>query len=142
MKDIMNNSDPDKDQWHKLPSTGLTQTVKDGKLYLSGKLTAITADNWSNYKAAAEQWFGTGADSIADYEAFVTDIKGLVPESVEEDKIESIGYIMVKVYDADGGHNNFAAVIGMEDGTVLFAKQGTTSKDYRDVTIDITGLYF
>ena len=30
----------------------------------------------------------------------------------------------------------------MEDGTVLFAKQGTTSKDYRDVTIDITGLYF
>ena len=142
VKDIMNNSDPDKDQWHKLPSTGLTQTVKDGKLYLSGKLTAITADNWSNYKAAAEQWFGTGADSIADYEAFVTDIKGLVPESVEEDKIESIGYIMVKVYDADGGHNNFAAVIGMEDGTVLFAKQGTTSKDYRDVTIDITGLYF
>ena len=31
---------------------------------------------------------------------------------------------MVKVYDADGGHNNFAAVVGLEDGTVVFAKAG------------------
>ena len=68
--------------------------------------------------------------------------KGICDSSIETDEIENIAFIMVKVYDADGGHNNFAAVVGLEDGTVVFAKQGTTEKDYKGAVIDISGLKF
>ena len=30
----------------------------------------------------------------------------------------------------------------LEDGTVVFAKQGTTEKDYKGAVIDISGLKF
>ncbi len=141
VKEVMNDDDSSKDQWHTLPSTGLDQTVEDGVVFLSGELTAITKDNWSDYEVGAEQWFG-GSTDFTDYDAFVTAIKGICDSRIDADKIESIGYVMVKVYDKDGGHNNFAAVVGMEDGTVLFAKQGSSTKDYRGVTIDISGLEF
>ena len=141
VEDIMNDSDPSKDQWHTLPSTGLDQSLENGKITLSGKLTAITADNWSDYEAGAEQWFG-GSTDFTSYDEFVTAVKGICDSSIETDEIENIAFIMVKVYDADGGHNNFAAVVGLEDGTVVFAKQGTTEKDYKGAVIDISGLKF
>ena len=141
VEDIMNDSDPSKDQWHTLPSTGLDQSLENGKITLSGKLTAITADNWSDYEAGAEQWFG-GSTDFTSYDEFVTAVKRICDPSIETDEIENIAFIMVKVYDADGGHNNFAAVVGLEDGTVVFAKQGTTEKDYKGAVIDISGLKF
>ena len=141
VEDIMNDSDPSKDEWHTLPSTGLEQSLENGVLFLSGELTAITKENWSSYETGAEQWFG-GNTNFADYDAFMTAIKGICDSSIDPDKIEKVAYIMVKVYDEDGGHNNFAAVVGLKDGSVVFAKQGTDVKDYKGVTIDISGLTF
>ena len=145
-KVIMNMSETGAySKWYLLPTLGLKQEIKDGTIYQSGKVTAITAENFASYKAALDQWFG-GATNLADFDAFKTAVDNDGTITVDKDKISNYGYVLTKV----GTHNNVALVVELTDGatkTVVYAKQNDTSKDlgYADVVyhmVDISGLYF
>lgn len=86
----MNDSDPSRISGT-YPPTGLDQKPRKWQDHLlSGKLTAITADNWSDYEAGAEQWFG-GSTDFTSYDEFVTAVKGIC--GLQTDEIENIALL-------------------------------------------------
>ena len=145
-KVIMNMSETGAySKWYLLPTLGLKQEIKGGTIYQSGKVTAITAENFASYKAALDQWFG-GSTNLADFDAFKTAVANDSTMTVDKTKITNYGYVLTKV----GTHNNVALVVELTDGatkTVVYAKQNATAKNlgYSDVVynqVDISGLYF
>ena len=145
-KVIMDNDDAgNQSKWYLLPTLGLKQEIKNGTIYQSGKVTAITAENFASYKAALDQWFG-GSTNLADFGAFKTAVVNDSTMTVDKTKITNYGYVLTAV----GDHSNVALVVELTDGatkTVVYAKQNATAKNlgYSDVVynqVDISGLYF
>ena len=145
-KVIMDNDDAgNQSKWYLLPTLGLKQEIKNGTIYQSGKVTAITAENFASYKAALDQWFG-GSTNLADFNAFKTAVVNDSTMTVDKTKITNYGYVLTAV----GDHSNVALVVELTDGatkTVVYAKQNATAKNlgYSDVVynqVDISGLYF
>ena len=145
-KVIMDNDDAgNQSKWYLLPTLGLKQEIKNGTIYQSGKVTAITAENFASYKAALDQWFG-GSTNLADFDAFKTAVVNDSTMTVDKTRITNYGYVLTAV----GDHSNVALVVELTDGatkTVVYAKQNATAKNlgYSDVVynqVDISGLYF
>ena len=132
-------------KWYLLPTLGLKQEIKGGTIYQSGKVTAITAENFASYKAALDQWFG-GSTNLADFAAFKAAVVNDSTMTVDKTKISNYGYVLTAV----GDHSNVALVVELTDGatkTVVYAKQNASNKNlnYSDVVynmVDISGLYF
>ena len=123
--------------WDELPTVGLNQTVDGTTIKLSGKLDAINAENYANYKAAIEQWLGGDA---ANFNAFKT---ALTEQSYDVENVTEVGFAALVV---DG---KVAVTCVVNDGDEVRALKSsdatfkwTPSANVGEITVDVSGLEF
>ena len=140
--------------WYALPTAGLTQTVKDGDIVLSGKVTNLLASPLSSDVVAAIQnkYFGS-VNNVDDLKTAIADIVTTKGANVSSATVDKAGFVGV---NADGVCVAlvFEGTISFNDGTsqtgmfVVSQTKGYTVGSFSysvngiTVTTDVTGLSF